>query len=57
MTGIGLMEGEAPTSSLGCRTENVDGTLYAVLTKANSYPFLFIQLGELKIHLKATLTE
>lgn len=57
MTSIGLMEGEAPTSSLGCGTEKVDGTLYADLSKANSYSFLFIQLRELKIRLKATLTE
>lgn len=51
------MVGEAPTSGLGCRKEKVDGTLYADLSKANSYPFLFIQLRELKIRLKATLTE
>lgn len=57
MTIIGLTVGEAPTSLLGCGTEKVDGTLYADLSKANSYPFLFIQLRELKIRLEGTLTE
>lgn len=47
------MVGEAPTSGPGCRTEKVDGTLYADLRKANSYLFLLIRLRELKIRLKA----